>query len=240
MSKIIRITAADGTKVVYDPKKHLCTMDGEPVPSSTRVLRRASDAESFSLNYARIEAAGKLGSHVHYLTELLDAGKKVTEKRYLPLFFKDHPDEGYKEGIIKRVGLSLRGWENFRNDHQYDQPKSLIEQFVYSVKHRLSGIIDRVALMKSRPWIVDLKTGILKPEAWLQTGCYAGTYEELFGDKVAGRIIVQLPGTATKGPGYKLYDRGNGYKPFKRDPWRLDWHVFLSKLISWRWDKENL
>ena len=151
---LLRITAKDGTEVVWNEKKHLCTMNGEPVPSSTRILKRAEDKEFFALNYAKIQAAGELGGHVHYLTELMDMGKKVTEAKHMPKFFKDHPLASERDRVLTRVRLSLRGWENFRNDHLYEQPKEGIEVFTYSTKHKLSGIIDRVALRQSKRWII--------------------------------------------------------------------------------------
>ena len=242
MGKILEIIdKTTGVMVTYDPKKHLCKIGGNPVTSVTRVLRSNADEEFFALNYAKIQAAGELGSHVHHLTELQCLGKKVTESKYLPKFFKNHDDE-IKEKVINRVRLSLRGWENFRNDHSIETPKEWVEYFVYDVQHRYSGLIDRIIKVPKRGnWILDIKTGMLKPQVWLQTGGYAGPFEKLSGETITGRVIVQLPGTSETGPGYKLATRpGTPYKPLVKDFWKADYRVFLCKLTSYYWDMENL
>lgn len=215
-----------GDPVQFDEGTHTYTHKGEKCPSVTQVLPELPEHLIYNQNF--IEKT-ELGSRVHKATEIFDRfGYKSISKKFLrnckstlgmPLKDEDIP---YIEGWIKFMKES--GWKNEE-----------IEMLCFSQKYNYAGMCDRVGrhpkIFKRKKTILDIKTvSKVSPTVALQTAGYLNAYnEEWPNSPCEGRLAIQL---LPEGD-YKVHRYEIENLPY-------DLNVFLSKVISKRWDLENL
>jgi len=67
------------------------------------------------------------------------------------------------------------------------------EMHVYSLKHRYGGILDLIAQLNNKLYLIDLKTSNrLSPGMFVQVGGYAIAYEEMTGTPIHNAGILRL------------------------------------------------
>ena len=224
-----------GVTVEFDPKTHRYFIDGEHMLSVTTIIRMTSGRGNSTGDMPpkfkeMFEKAGNFGTLVHDATDLMDRKKAAAAVKLI----KNHPIVEER----KKAQLDVEAWKRFLKDEGYKVENS--EHRVYSVKHRFAGTLDNTLIKIGKDDVArrikvghrilaDKKTGLLKPEATLQLSAYSGAWDEMTGEEIQGRMVVQLNQGATK-RGYRLH-----YFP----GWRIDWRVFICKCASHRWDMAN-
>jgi len=164
-----------------------------------------------------IQAAGRRGSNVHYLTEQYDKGFEVNL-----LNSEGHPM------------YSLEEWGMFEKYVDYSNalsPKNeLIEQQVLSPKLGLAGTIDRIVVINKKKYILDIKTsnGIYN-SYWLQIAAYQQAImreANIFTDGVA--ILWLNAKTRTKKD-----LQGVGWQLIVKEDTKKDWNLFRAVQKLW-------
>jgi hypothetical protein len=92
----------------------------------------------------------------------------------------------------QRVANAVSGFLDWKAKHNVEFLIS--ERFVYSKKHGYVGILDIVAIVDGKRYLVDIKTSnnIYMLEYGMQTSAYLKAYEEETGEKLDGIIIVKF------------------------------------------------
>lgn len=147
----------------YDKEKHRYTYAGIEMPSVTQII---SDVLQTGKYLKDKQSYGKM---FHLATELYDKGildEMKLDDRLKPAL------EKYKQ-VKKQLNLKYKK----------------IESPVYSMLNWVAGCIDRVTEDKR---IIDIKTGVILPYYRLQTAAYQNIWEEMYGEKIKGRLILQI------------------------------------------------
>ena len=160
----------------FDAGTHTYSMKGLPIPSVTQVIAGTQDFTGVSDDV--LEAARERGRYVHEITAQYDLDM-LTLKQLEP-------------GDKSR--LYLKAWVNFLGAADF-QP-ILIEERVYSSRHRFAGTIDRIGWLGGERVVVDIKTAASPsrphPAVGLQLAAYLQAYNEGQSHKAKGRYAVQL------------------------------------------------
>lgn len=200
--------------LAFDPETHRFTLDGQPIPSVTRVLallyRFDQPYEVMKISQA-IEAARQRGRVVHQETEEYDRIWKPLEAAEGGAW---RPESAFPE--------YLAAWRRFLSDTGFEL--HAIEEAVFSARHRYAGIVDRLGLLNGERAVLDIKTtAAINPETGIQLAAYQAATNE--GRRKAEhydkRFVCQLRPNGT----YRLEE-------FKD---RADFTVFLSLLTIHNW-----
>jgi hypothetical protein len=171
--------------------------DGTIVPSATTILQ-----DIFPPLFPYPPHAAIRGTHGHLATQYHD---------------EDVLDE---EGLDPALVGYLEGWKRFRAETGF--VPTAIEKKVYNEPYGYAGTLDRLGTLpnKTRPALVDIKTGA--PIFWhpLQTAAYALCLEEPH-DR------------------YCVYLKDNGTYRMEAHTNRKDTQIFLATVTVYKIKKEN-
>ena len=156
-------------RLFFDEKAHSYSLDGEIVPSVTRIAHYKKNSFRF-VKKDTLENAKQRGTLVHDAIRLSLHG--VLDELSLP------------EEILPY----FYAFKNFMEDFK-PQP-ILIEQPICSFKYRYAGMLDLFASISSGYVLVDWKTGAAVPEYNSQAGGYLQALMEVWPDeKEISRIM---------------------------------------------------
>lgn len=202
--------------LTFDPHSHIYKMDDRVVPSVTQVIGELVRVTSSGRDYYVNTLTGSL-----VRAELIEGAG-------------DHGRAVHKAcAIILRDGHGGLDWEHIDPSlvHQLQQFEKWLEEWkpyimyveepMYSGKHGFAGTSDIVVSFKSKPAIIDIKTG-----AYGMAGPQTVAYEMLYKtrDQYRGtvkRYVLHLPKT---GP-YKFVPLTD----------KRDWDFFRSRLYQWQY-----
>lgn len=136
--------------LTFDPATHTYRLNGEVVPSVTKIIEPTYDFRF--VDPAKLEAAARLGTAVHKTIELAGIGRL---------------DRDNTPSILLKY---LEGYEAFCRDLKYTALRHEVR--VVHEQLRYAGTIDIVGEMDGRPFDVDVKTGAKYPGHRLQTMGY--------------------------------------------------------------------
>lgn len=193
--------------ITLDKEKHIYTVDGKVVPGVSEVLSAAGMIDLWGIPVFALEAARKLGTAAHLACEYYD--DKILKKSTLDIFLRPYLD----------------GWIKFKADHCIEILEG-IEVKGYSRKWGFAGTLDRVAAIKGKLILIDIKTSaVLHPTVGPQLAAYKIIWEENNPDqRINQRWAVQLtPGD------YKINCCKDNY----------DESVFISALQVYKFRKKN-
>jgi hypothetical protein len=205
------------------------TPDGRACPSVTQVLPELPEHLKYNQNF--IDKT-ELGTRVHFATQVIDCGgaplKPITLHVLNTKCLPDDPDVPFAKYQEQDVPY-VNAWIKCRQQHKMDI--RAVEKRVFSVKYDYAGAVDRVAVIEDALTIIDIKTVTeLSPTVALQLAGYAIAYMEENGIKYPpDRVAVQLKPDGTF-----------VWKKYQRNCFNYDSSVFLSKVVSAKWDLENL
>lgn len=223
--------------VKFDRVRHAYSINGEALPSVTQVLPEIP-AEML-LNQRFIDKTN-IGTRVHFACEVLDndiiGWKPLKAKKFvLSTADLDHvckkirkkPDFPYSDLTPEDLPY-INAWVKFRNEMN---PEIFnVEVRVFSEKFGFAGTVDRVLSIVKKMYVTDIKTSTeVSPSAALQTAGYVLAFKESSKLDDIGRSIVHL-----------LPDGRYAWKPYPKATFAHDVNVFLSKVVSFKWDQENL
>lgn len=180
------------------------------LPSVTTILSvRANPGLQAWRDRVGAEAADKrrdesadLGTRVHQAIEQLIKGAAI--------FALDTDFETYVQG--------------FQNWHDKVAPATLQAETFVTSAYGYAGTIDLICEIDGEPWIIDFKTGGIKPEHGLQLAAYAQAWAEGPLNYMPRRAVLQLT-TETK--------KGWRFREFS-DP--DDWKIFLAHKEIYDWN----
>lgn len=90
--------------------------------------------------------------------------------------------------LVKNCVFAFKKWQNEEKIKWLET-----ERIVYSQKHHYVGKLDAIAKINKKTYLIDYKSSkYLYPEYYLQTAAYQLAYEEEFGKKIDGRILLKL------------------------------------------------
>ena len=185
-----------GDRFSYNPEDHTYRVNGKRLLSITQILSIAGMTDT---TWYTAAAADK-GSRIHTLTEKMDEGR-------LDIRSVDPPLQPY-----------LEAYRAFKRDTGIRI--TAVEYPCYNLVYRIAGTIDRIALFRNTPAVIDIKTGSTAPWHPLQT---AGYVLILDGDYERFNLYLSAGGT------YRLIQH--------RDP--LDTQVFIAALTVAYWNYET-
>jgi len=187
----------------FNATTHIYTLGGRVLPSVTQALQVLDQYENVPAR--TLEAARVLGVHVHLACELWDRG--TLDESALDMNLRPYLD----------------GWRKFRGDTGF--VPTHIEERVLHRQYRYAGTVDRMGMLRNRPALIDIKSGMKPKSVGAQTAayaaawCYANSY-----NRALSRYCVQLmPGD------YRLHALD--------DP--ADFPLFLSCLNVHTWRSRN-
>ena len=144
--------------LTFDAEQHRYMLDGQPVPSVTRIMQSAGLIDYGFLPPDQRERAMARGQAVHTAAHFDDEGDL---------------DEAT---ISSEVGGYLDGWRQFRRDAAF--APELIEYRGCNQKLRFAGTLDRIGGNGIGPkWLVDLKTGTALWSVRVQLAAYASFFD---------------------------------------------------------------
>ena len=139
--------------LVFDQPTHTYTLDGEPVPSVTTILREAGLLQLDAVPPVVLETARTRGTAVHAL---------------LHYFNEDDLDES---SVADEYQPYLEAWKRYRDER--DLVVRLCEYRIASRRHRVAGTLDVLCSIDPDGWLIDFATGdpatVAKP---IQTAGY--------------------------------------------------------------------
>lgn len=222
--------------VEFDRNSHVYSVNGNRLPSVTQVLPEVPQELLFNQRF--IEKTN-IGTRVHFACEVLDndiIGWKPLKKKFklhkadidsISKAMKCQKDFFFPELEQEDIPY-IKAWVEFRNNMN---PEIIaVEERVHSDKYGYAGTVDRVLLMKKTLFVSDIKTSTeISPAASLQTAGYVVAMNEKRVNKITKRSIVHLlPSGMFK------------WKEYSEKSLQHDVNVFLSKLVSFKWDLENV
>ena len=180
-------TAPPGTPtqsgLTFDEQRHIYRIDGEWVPSVSKVLRDSGIAPDFAgIDPAVLEKARNRGVAVHALTEAIDAG--------------EHP------AIPDELAGYIKSYRAFCRESHFDLVTA--ELMVGHKELGFAGRMDRLGWMGSDRTILDIKcvATVAHQSTAVQLGAYAGAYEYTYPTQPVQNIMaVQLRPDGT----YRIY-----------------------------------
>lgn len=154
--------------LTFEPEDHRYFLDGEEVPSVTKILVLAGLTNHFNQD----EEAALRGRYVHAATALLD---------------DDNLDWTTLDETLLPYVLA---YQKFTQQYQHLIVNK--ELLVYSTTYRFAGTLDRVIAANGGFELYDIATGGLDASKSLQTAAYQICYEEMASVKITGRFGLQL------------------------------------------------
>ena len=143
--------------LTFDPKTHTYALKGLPIPSVTQVI--AGTQDFLGVSEEVLEAARERGRRVHAATALYDTDGWTPE---------------VEEAADSEICSYLEAWVKFVEDTGFNP--LVIEEPVYSFRHRFAGTVDRVGWLRGTMVVLDIKTaaspGRLHPAVGLQVAAY--------------------------------------------------------------------
>tara|TARA_R110000824_G_scaffold381515_1_gene574289 strand:- start:45 stop:827 length:783 start_codon:yes stop_codon:yes gene_type:complete len=218
------ISFSDGEvcNLVYDDEKHSYTVEGEVVPSVTRVVDGAFPKQGLIDWAVRSGAEFFMTSIEQYTLSPGDAGMYMVPNRVI-----QHIHDGIKTAYRSisnealNTGTAVHKWiedairwkmgegeapelpddeaalnciEAFREWAKENEVKWLaIEQKVYSKKYNYAGTVDAVAEVNGELTVIDFKTSAkIYKQYHLQVAAYAQAITEMYGKDVEKGLILRL------------------------------------------------
>lgn len=166
--------------------------------------------------------ASNYGTKIHHFAQLYCEGKRlVVKKKYKADVdaFKVWFDENVEEVLMTKLGYGS-------------------ELTVYSDEYMLAGTMDIVCRLKGRPgiFVIDIKTGRIKVEHWLQLSAYRRLLIESCDfkpEELTNRIVLHIRAGKCK---EVVQDKKHPEREMVSA--ERDWLVYLSTLHVWRWYQE--
>ena len=189
--------------LAFDPVDHRYTLDGETLPSVTRILRPLSNATYASIPRDVLANKAAIGQAAHKAAELYDANRL---------------DVGGLHPVIRPY---LDAYVDFRAKRRFLPLAS--ELRVWHPGLRYAGTLDTLGTMDGEPALVDLKcTAATMPSVGPQTAAYQNAAAET---PELGDDLRELARTARRWC-LRLCEDGTYRLEACADP--ADWRVFLS------------
>jgi len=134
--------------------------------------------ESSKQHTIRKEQAADIGTQAHDWVEKFVAATKANKK----------PPALPKDKQVHNAVMAFLSWMNKVNPKFTEN-----EKHIYSRKYKYAGILDAVALIKSKRVLIDFKTskGIYSDHLY-QTAGYQLAYEEMTGKAIDYRIVIKF------------------------------------------------
>lgn len=162
-------------KVQFSAKEHKYTINGVPVISVTQLLAEEGIVDYSSIPVRILDAANKLGTAVHYATELDD--KKKLDENSLDIDLYPY----------------ILAWRDFKSDFSIKAFRA-IEKRLGSQIWGVGGTLDRVF----KDIIIEIKSSTtVLPGTSLQTAGYQILWEENSTVKIKERWCIQLKSDGT-------------------------------------------
>lgn len=177
---------------------------GLVVPSVTTILKPLYDFSRIDKEV--LEAKAKLGTWVHKASELIDQ------------FALDW------SSVPEACAPYLKGYEKWLDEMCPVITHS--EMLVYSKQFGYAGTFDRIAIVNSKRYLIDLKTtAVISKAVGVQLAAYDRALKEYRGIEVQGRAALQLKPDGT----YRFYT-------FEKPN---DFSVFMACKTLWNFEQEK-
>lgn len=138
-----------------------------------RTLTRYDIDEARGLHAKRLKEAGDLGGKIHDWIKEYVAGRK--------------PEIPAEEAVLRGVNAFLE-WE------KETKVKFIAsEEPIFSKEYDYCGKLDAIGKINGKLYLIDYKTGTgLYNDVMMQTASYVEAWEEMGGEKIAGRWAVRI------------------------------------------------
>ena len=204
---------------VFDAERHRYSNGGRDLPSVSAILKPASSLAYGAIDKDVLAAAADFGTAIHACTEFLDH------------------DELDPESVLPEWEPYLAAYQKWLADVH---PDHLAIEWRLCCS-RYAGTIDRVSVIGSDVWVIDLKTtSQLHPHVGLQLAAYERlAMPVLLTDIILGDFKAPWKAQPTflRRAALQLRDDGTyRFREFKRVN---DYRAFLGLLNFYEWQKET-
>lgn len=193
--------------IVFDPMKHLYTLDGVPVPGVTGVIGMINKPAliPWAANMAAQRMGELLKPGVAYdevqIKEMLGEAKVAHRRKkeaagdvgtlihkWIERWIKGENPEPPVNEVMKYATGKFLEWQK-----QYDVKFVFSERRIYSKKYHYAGTCDFVGTIGGKRIVGDIKTNsAVYPEMWFQTAAYQQALSEEFPeDEYEGTVIIR-------------------------------------------------
>lgn len=196
--------------VQFEEKSHVYTVSGKRVPSVTQVL---PDIPEWLLHRQEFIEKTIIGTNVHKWCELINKGEEILLRRIPD---KERPYVQAWVNYLETGGIQILDSE-FR---------------IYNATHNYAGTVDVRAKDEISELLIDIKTvSQVSPATALQLAGYIHGYNDGKDPtlQIFRRRCVQLKPDET----FRVYD-------YPVSDLNYDQNIFLCKLVSHQWDRDNL
>ncbi len=175
--------------LTFTKQNHEYRYEGVVIPSVSEILSGAGLSNFSMVNRRMLEIAQERGENVHLACEYYDRG--ILDESTVD------PDlAGYVDG-----------WKAFVADYK---PKfKMIEEKLCNLDLWFAGTMDRVATIKCKQTIIDIKTGVKSKAHEVQLGAYS-FFKEMKNVKAAWTVYLSKTGKYT----IEVHDLERGRKVF--------------------------
>lgn len=134
--------------------------------------------------------------------------------------------EAFLNDIKTPYKTELSAWyQGFMNWYEKSKPENCVSELFVTSNHGYAGTIDLVCEIDGDMWIIDFKTGSIKPEHGLQLAAYAEAWAEHNDWVRPRRGILQLTPDLKRGWRFKEFDDNNDFGVFMAHKEIFDWQL---------------
>jgi hypothetical protein len=243
-----------GTVIIkFDEEKHRYFVNGERKEGVTTYLKAINKpalipwAVKKTIEHVRVHlddlSTGKITIDKFNTNEILYSASKAADQARdkaaeigtaIHLWVEQHikrqrPEMPDDPVILNGVNAFLK----WKDEHKVKLLTS--EKIIYSKKYDYSGIIDVIAEIEGKPYIVDIKTSNgIYDEMKLQVAAYMHAEQEESGKQYAGRWIIRL-GKDLDGNGEPDFEAV--YLDLQKDAFKKDFAAFVNIMQFYRWQQ---
>ena len=230
-------------ELVFDPKKHIYTIDDKIVYGSTGIISILAKPAlvNWALNIAIRQIRDEINEGLPLEKALID-GRRASWNASLKArelgtrvhsFTDSYSEENKSELLLKALRTeneeernSLSAFIEFASKNKLE--KEFGERKIYSFRYNYAGTVDWVGKVNGKETVIDWKTSAaIYPSYFLQTASYAQALQEEFPEKkIVQTMIVRL------GKDGKL-------EVAIHKNWKDDLPIFLSLLKVYEWSQNN-
>jgi hypothetical protein len=159
--------------ITFDESSHTYRINGVLVPNPTRIFEKLGITDFSNIPADTLSAAQHFGTIVHIACELHD---------------KNDLDESTVDPLVKP---RLDAWVKFLKENNAKVEN--IELRVGSERYMFATTLDRTLIINEKRFIAEIKTtAVLNKAVRYQTAAHEIAFKEHLGEKVDGRMAVQL------------------------------------------------
>lgn len=189
-------------EIDFNPASHRYTLNKKSIPSVTSItglIDKSAPLIIWAVNLTREYLINRLERSKVTLEDINEACKQHTQKKEKSAsigtifheILKDYPSSLTSIELSEEDRARVNKVVMWIEDNKISFQET--ERVIYSKKHKFSGILDAVVMIKGKRYIIDYKTSNnIYPEYHLQISAYVKAYVEETRKTIDGALLVHV------------------------------------------------